>query len=1502
MKHTMKAIVATLLLTLTSLAAQGATVTIDDGLKHGSITKAESGTKVTLTAKPDAGYFLCFDDLSVKAYVDGGSAEGRHRSAIPMYTIDVTNNGDGTYSFTMPTEGYDVYVTAVFHQATVTLPAGPFTYAGSPITPAPTVECNGATLASGTDYTVGYTGNVNVGTNTATATVTGKGKYFGTATATFSINKVAITIKAKDQTVTYGTAISSATDQVTVTVGALQGDVISSITLTPSTNNVTTSGTITPSAVVITKDGNNMTGNYDITYDKTGKLTINPKEVGLTWSTPTSFTYDGNSHAPTATVKAEDLCGTDICTVTAYTIDAQAGSSLTGGKAVNVGNYTVTATALSNTNYKLPATASTNFSIGTSNMEGDVSASDWSGTYDGTAHTITVTAPTGATVKYRTASSGSYDLETNPGFTNVGNYTVYYEVSKAGFANVYGNKTVDISQKEVGLTWSTPTSFTYTGSAQAPTATVNSADLCGTDACTVTAYTIAAQTGSSLTGDKAVNVGNYTATATTLSNANYKLPATASTNFSITEASMTDDVSATGWSGTYDGAAHTITMTVPTGSTVKYRTASSGSYDLETNPEFTNVGNYTIYYEVKKAGHATAYGSATVNISEKEVGLTWSPDPATFIYTCSAQAPTATVKAEDLCGTDVCTVTGYTIAAQSGSSLTEGAAVNVGNYTATATALSNANYKLPTAASTNFSITALALTIKANDQTVTYGTDIASTKDKVTVTVGALQGADVLAAITLTPSTTNATTNGTITPSAAIIKNGDTDVTSNYAITYDTTGKLTINKAAITIKASDQTVTFGTDIARTTDKVTVTVGALQGADALSAITLTPSTTNATTNGSITPSAAIIKNGDTEVTSNYAITYDKGALTIYPKALVEGAGGSLNITLIPASTVYNGNAQEPTITVKDGDTPLALGTDYTVTYKLGTDDVTEMRNANVYTVVIANKTGGNYSFSVNKSFEITKAAATVTITGHNNTTTFDGAEHSVTGYDVSISNPLYKEEYFTFSGTATAKRTDEGTTNMGLDASQFTNISPNFDPVTFNVTDGYQTITSLTDVVVTITGHYNTSDYDGKEHSVSGYDVSISNPLYKEEYFTFTGTASAARTDIGTTNMGLDASQFINNSPDFTSVTFNVTDGYQTITSASAVVVTITGHYSTTVYDGTAHNVSGYDVSISNPLYQETDFTFSGTASATRTDAGTTDMGLAVSQFTNTNTNFGTVTFNVTDGYVTITPAELTVTADAIEKAAGTDSPALTYGVTGLKGSDTKETVMTGTLNRADGEAVGTYAIDQGTLTANANYTINFIGANFVIYRALDGLFVDGNAWATFVAEEDLAVPVGLEAYVVSSVSGTTVNTEAAAFIAKGVGILLKRTDKTVNSYRGYAYDGTEEAPESLLEGSATADTDILIYMDYILYNDQFELAGINTVGKGRAYLPLRVIGGEAAGSRCLSINGNGIVGIDAVVGDDSSEGNWYDLNGRKFSGKPTKKGLYIKDGRKVVIK
>ena len=43
-------------------------------------------------------------------------------------------------------------------------------------------------------------------------------------------------------------------------------------------------------------------------------------------------------------------------------------------------------------------------------------------------------------------------------------------------------------------------------------------------------------------------------------------------------------------------------------------------------------------------------------------------------------------------------------------------------------------------------------------------------------------------------------------------------------------------------------------------------------------------------------------------------------------------------------------------------------------------------------------------------------------------------------------------------------------------------------------------------------------------------------------------------------------------------------------------------------------------------------------------------------------------------------------------------------------------------------------------------------------------------------------------------------------------------------------------------------------------------------------------------------------GIESIDNPELTIDGWYDLNGRKLQGKPTKKGIYIHNGKKVVVK
>ena len=380
-------------------------------------------------------------------------------------------------------------------------------------------------------------------------------------------------------------------------------------------------------------------------------------------------------------------------------------------------------------------------------------------------------------------------------------------------------------------------------------------------------------------------------------------------------------------------------------------------------------------------------------------------------------------------------------------------------------------------------------------------------------------------------------------------------------------------------------------------------------------------------------------------------------------------------------------------------------------------------------------------AINGTLKITPVTdkVVVTITGHNDTVTYNGSEQSVEGYDVSISAPegvSYTAADFSYNGTAKAAGTNVGTYPMGLTADQFANTNGNFTNVTFNVTDGWLKIDPVeTEVFVKIAGKTKTETYNGKEHSVEGYTVtSISNPLYTANDFTFTGTAEAKGTNAGTYPMGLTADQFTNNkSKNFSKVTFEVADGWLKINPIDKVTVTITGRTLETTYDGKEHDVFGYDATPSNALYRPNeDIQFNGTdynKIAKGTDAGTYPMGLEVSYFTNISDNFTNVEFIVTDGYVKINPRPVMLTSANLIKVY--DGTPLTNGDAPVKeefgtekafpeGEGVTYAFTGGQTNAGSSKNMFTYAWNEGT--NKDNYTIYQIEGDLVV-TPIDGIKV-----------------------------------------------------------------------------------------------------------------------------------------------------------------------------------
>lgn len=106
------------------------------------------------------------------------------------------------------------------------------------------------------------------------------------------------------------------------------------------------------------------------------------------------------------------------------------------------------------------------------------------------------------------------------------------------------------------------------------------------------------------------------------------------------------------------------------------------------------------------------------------------------------------------------------------------------------------------------------------------------------------------------------------------------------------------------------------------------------------------------------------------------------------------------------------------------------------------------------------------------------------------------------------------------------------------------------------------------------------------------------------------------------------------------------------------------------------------------------------------------------------------------------------------------------------------------------------------------------------------------------------------------------------------------------------FTGTAEAKAFTAEETAAKDY-------YVLQNGKefVYVIGAGTKPAHRCWIELP----KAAGARILTIAIDQTTGISEVKAAANGEG-WYDLQGRKMTTMPTQRGLYVIDGKKVVVK
>ena len=421
--------------------------------------------------------------------------------------------------------------------------------------------------------------------------------------------------------------------------------------------------------------------------------------------------------------------------------------------------------------------------------------------------------------------------------------------------------------------------------------------------------------------------------------------------------------------------------------------------------------------------------------------------------------------------------------------------------------------------------------------------------------------------------------------------------------------------------------------------------------------------------------------------------EDGSLTINPKSITPDGPDTpdekkTGITVTaPEGSKYDGeeHKNKPTVTDTKTDKVLVEGTDYTLAYSK------DVINAGTVTVTV--KGIGNYEGSFEVTYEITKR--NVTLTSGSASKVYD--KTALTKDEVTVSGDGFaKDEGATYkvTGSRTKVGTSKNTFTYELKSNTKVsnyNIEVKFGDLIVTAEDG--------EVVVTITGHSDSVEYDGNEKSVSGYDVSITEgSKYTTDDFTFNGTAEAKGTEAGTYSMGLNADQFTNTNDNYTQVTFIVNDGTLTITPKSInpddekTGITVTDPENS-IYDGNEHinGLTVTDSKLNTTLVEGTDYTL--TYSGDLINVGTVTI---------TVKGIGNYTGEFTKTYQ-ILPREYTVTTNTDSKVY--DGTALTAGgtVNNLVDGETVNLTMTGSQTDV-GTSDNTYELNWTGSAKESNYT------------------------------------------------------------------------------------------------------------------------------------------------------------------------------------------------------
>ena len=1330
---------------------------------------------------------------------------------------------------------------------TITLSQNSFTYNASTQKPTVTVKDGDTPLVENKDYTLVNAGGVNVG-DSYKATITGFGNYTGTLNSdnytisALTYNNTNTTITLNTTNYVYdGTAKTPTVQQVKV------GDlVIPSTDYTVGYSSNTDAGTATVTISPKTSAPINLSGSATKTYTIAKKpLTSDMITLSGTGFENNSFTYDGQNHAPTVTVKDGD-----------NTLNTTDHYDLTNVEHSAVGIYYVTVEGKNN----YSGTIKVPYTIASDNNETGVTVT-WTEAaeniiYTGSPITLHLTVTKGGS----TLTAGTdYEFAYNNN-TNVGEATI----TILGKGNYHFVKYAKFNILKCPLTATMVTlsasDFTYNGSAQKPniTVTYNGVRTEGLD------YTLTNE-GTTNVGTgyyEVTGIGNFTGTlkSTDTGMPTYAISALDISIPSTTQVSNVDIVLYPLANAVYND-------------TDKEPSVQKVVITLTNNTQLTLTSGYTVSYTNNKNASTTdptvTIGGANFGTSTASTHFTILPKPLTDAMVALEYTSVTYIGGElkpDVTVTDVAlsgTVASANYVVHYPDDVTapgekEVQIVGQNNYSGTIvkkyvinkigdddiTVTIGGDYTYNGAAQTPHSTS--NITVKKGETPLDFGTDYNVTY------VNNINAGIATAIITGTGNysfTREATFNigKKELSTAAIALTGIPVVSTETYYTYDGTlkkpGVSVTDGTPSIISSKDYTITNEGNINASSTPYTVTISSNEDGNYTGEVIKTyeirpyalPATTAVTLDQSTfiydgdnkTPNVLVVKVGEL-VVPTYSTTYannQNAALstaTTAPTVTVTASGnfsGSIaktftispkpvtaDMIVIPEAEmnmVYTGEVLKPNPTIQDLKDPNDPATNIITTadYTLTNPGGTEVGNYEVKIVGKQNYTGTatkQYSIVAKQSgtaFDIvaignqtyTGSPITPTVTVNKAGTTT--ALNPGTDYDVAYSDNVNV-------GTATVTVTGKGNY-----ASTKT--------TTFNIT-----AKTLTEAMVTLSTP-TTFTYNGNIQKPT-VTVSDGNAMTSLDY-TIT---NADHSDVGTYDITVTGTH---------NYTGSVTKQY-TISPLNITGASVTLEALTYTYNGTAQKPAVSEVKVGTLTVPSTDYGVSYPADAT-------SYGQKTITITAQNNFTGTVTKDYTISPKPVTSDMIILSNGYLEYTGSLLKPTVTVkdGENTLIEGDTKDYTLVndGAVN------VGTYSVSitgQGNYGGQASKEYNIIAtgsAGFTIDDISDVTY-NGTTQEPTVVVRDATTHDLLTKdthYTVNYTNNTNVGTASANVTGKGnyqgtatktfkinpktlTADMVQVTGYTLTTGDGFIYNGAIQKPAVMVaDGSAmTAD-------DYVVVNN-----------------------------------------------------------------------------------